>query len=256
MATQLEVFDPPMCCSTGVCGPSIDPALARFAADLDWLRSQGVKVERYNLSQQPGAFAANPVVKKALEQEGNECLPLLLASGTIVSSGTYPERDALAQLAGIRNSVRQTIYSEEVSELVAIGAAIAANCEPCFKYHFDKARKLGVSREDMKRAVATAQAVKETPARAMLALAERLVSPVKVSQAATSAAETTAYCASEEKTASAAAAANGPTAQCCGGASEHSAESTSAATAATSTCGGPDKTSAVIETVKPAGKCC
>jgi AhpD family alkylhydroperoxidase len=56
---------------------------------------------------------------------------------------------------------------------VAIGAAIAANCEPCFRHHFDKARKLGVSKEDVARAVATAQAVKETPARAMLDLAER-----------------------------------------------------------------------------------
>jgi AhpD family alkylhydroperoxidase len=59
------------------------------------------------------------------------------------------------------------------AELVAIGAAIAANCEPCFKYHYDQARKLGVSPGDMARAVALAQSVKETPARAVLALAER-----------------------------------------------------------------------------------
>jgi AhpD family alkylhydroperoxidase len=68
-----------------------------------------------------------------------------------------------------------SIYSSEVAELVAIGAAIAANCEPCFKFHFQQARKLGVSREDMMRAVKTAQAVKETPAKAMLQLAERFL---------------------------------------------------------------------------------
>jgi AhpD family alkylhydroperoxidase len=66
-----------------------------------------------------------------------------------------------------------SIYSEAVQELVAIGAAIAANCEPCFKHHFDKARKLGVSKEDMARAVTTAQMVKESPARAMVELAEK-----------------------------------------------------------------------------------
>ena len=53
--TAVRVFDPAMCCSTGICGPSVDPELVRFAADLDWLKSQGVSVERFNLSQQPAA---------------------------------------------------------------------------------------------------------------------------------------------------------------------------------------------------------
>ena len=65
------------------------------------------------------------------------------------------------------------IYTDAVAELVAIGAAIAANCEPCFKYHFQQAGKLGVSREDMMRAVKTAQSVKEAPSKAMLQLAHR-----------------------------------------------------------------------------------
>ena len=65
------------------------------------------------------------------------------------------------------------MYTEAVAELVAIGAAIASNCEPCFKYHYDRARKLGVSKEDMWLAVKTAQAVKETPAAKMLEIAER-----------------------------------------------------------------------------------
>jgi arsenite methyltransferase len=56
--TVLQVFDPPMCCSSGVCGPSVDPRLPRFAADLDWLRNQGVQVERFNLAHQPQAFVA------------------------------------------------------------------------------------------------------------------------------------------------------------------------------------------------------
>jgi AhpD family alkylhydroperoxidase len=67
----------------------------------------------------------------------------------------------------------QSLYTDAVAELVAIGAAIAANCDPSFKYHFQQARKLGISREDMMRAVKTAQSVKETPAKAMLRLAHR-----------------------------------------------------------------------------------
>lgn len=74
-----------------------------------------------------------------------------------------------------------SLYSPAVAELVAIGAAIAANCEPCFKYHYAQAQKLGVSSLDMARAVAMANSVKEAPARAMLTLAERylgcIVSP-------------------------------------------------------------------------------
>jgi len=69
----------------------------------------------------------------------------------------------------------ESLYTEAVAELVAIGAAIAANCEPCFKFHFQQARKLGVSREDMMRAVKTAQSVKETPAKAMMQLAHRFL---------------------------------------------------------------------------------
>jgi hypothetical protein len=90
-----------MCCSTGVCGPSVDPALARFAADLHWLANQRIAVERYNLAQQPQAFAASDVVKTALQKHGNECLPLILLNGKVISQGCYPTRDELARLTGV-----------------------------------------------------------------------------------------------------------------------------------------------------------
>ena len=101
MMKRLEVFDPPMCCSTGVCGPGVDPALVQFAADFHWLAGQGVRVERYNLAQQPQAFAANETVKAVLAQDGNACLPLVLLNGAIVSKGRYPSRQELARLAGV-----------------------------------------------------------------------------------------------------------------------------------------------------------
>jgi hypothetical protein len=101
--TLIQVFDPPMCCSTGVCGPSVDPEIARFAADLDWLRAQGVVVERYNLAQDPGAFAHSAPVRSALEKEGNERLPLLVVDGRILSRAVYPDRSKLAKIAGLAN---------------------------------------------------------------------------------------------------------------------------------------------------------
>ena len=179
----VRVFDPAMCCSTGICGPSVDPQLARFAADLDWLNSQGVSVERFNLSQQPAAFADDVAVKTALETKGEAGLPLVKVNGEVKSSGTYPSRDELAAWAGAGAPVA-SLFTQAVAELVAIGAAVASNCEPCFKFHYDKARKLGVSREDMLRAVTTAQNVKDAPAKAMLDLAQRYLGREAVVEAA------------------------------------------------------------------------
>jgi len=95
-AQAVRVFDPPMCCSTGICGPSVDPKLVRFAADLNWLEVKGVVVDRFNLSQQPAAFVAAPAVKAELERLGDEALPIIEVDGTIVSVGTYPTREELA----------------------------------------------------------------------------------------------------------------------------------------------------------------
>jgi hypothetical protein len=99
--TSLLVFDPALCCSTGVCGPEVDDDLVRFAADVAWLKGRGVEVRRYNLAQEPGAFAATEVVQRSLIQHGVSCLPLLVRDGEVVASGTYPARADLARLAGL-----------------------------------------------------------------------------------------------------------------------------------------------------------
>jgi hypothetical protein len=97
---KVQVFDPPMCCSTGVCGPEVDPALVRFASDLEWLKTNGVEVERFNLSQEPAAFVENPVVAQAIRGRDSG-LPLLLVDGRIVAQGSYPAREVLAELVGL-----------------------------------------------------------------------------------------------------------------------------------------------------------
>lgn len=99
--TALQVFDRPMCCTTGVCGPQVDPVLPRFAADLEWLKSKGVQVERINLAQQPAAFAAQPDVREALQAENLACLPLVRVAGRIVCKGVYPSREQLAAWCGV-----------------------------------------------------------------------------------------------------------------------------------------------------------
>jgi AhpD family alkylhydroperoxidase len=66
-----------------------------------------------------------------------------------------------------------TLFTDAVKELVAVGASIASNCEMCFKHHFNEARKLGVSKDDIRRAVETAQMVKNTPAQSVAELADK-----------------------------------------------------------------------------------
>jgi hypothetical protein len=97
---KVHVYDPPMCCSTGVCGPEVDPGLAQFASDLEWLKENGVEVQRFNLGQEPAAFVGNPVVAAAIRGR-DDALPLLLVDGAIAAQGSYPTREALARLAGV-----------------------------------------------------------------------------------------------------------------------------------------------------------
>jgi hypothetical protein len=97
----LRIYDPALCCSTGVCGPEVDDGLVRFAADVAWLIAQGVPVERYNLAQEPGAFVANPSVRRALQERGTGCLPLLLWGTATVAEGSYPDRRTLTGALGL-----------------------------------------------------------------------------------------------------------------------------------------------------------
>jgi len=97
----ITVYDPPMCCKTGVCGPSVDPKVVQFAGDLEWLKTQGVSVQRFNLAQEPEKFVENSSIKAILERSGDAELPAILLGDEIVSSGCFPDRSELAKFAGV-----------------------------------------------------------------------------------------------------------------------------------------------------------
>ena len=99
--TSIQIFDPALCCSSGVCGPTVDQALVSLAADLDWARGQGASIERFNLAQQPLAFAQNAIVKAFLDRSGAEALPLVLVNGEVALAGRYPNRAELSRWAGL-----------------------------------------------------------------------------------------------------------------------------------------------------------
>jgi len=94
---KIQVFDPALCCSSGVCGTDVDQALVSFSADIDWARQNGLSVERFNLAQQPMAFAENAVVKGLLARSGKSALPITLVDGEVAFASRYPARDDLAR---------------------------------------------------------------------------------------------------------------------------------------------------------------
>jgi hypothetical protein len=115
---KLTIFDPAMCCDTGVCGVDADTALIEFSSDIDWLQKNGVEVQRFNLAQEPAAFINDPLIKTEINASGEACLPLLVLEGKIISRGVYPDRKQLQSWMGIeplQQSVESAIKPEETS---------------------------------------------------------------------------------------------------------------------------------------------
>lgn len=96
----IRIFEPALCCNTGVCGPELDQELVTFTADVNALREQGVDVQRANLASDPALFAQNPVVVTFLQAAGSEGLPLTLVDDVTVLTGRHPNRQELLRYAG------------------------------------------------------------------------------------------------------------------------------------------------------------
>lgn len=97
----IEIFDPAMCCPTGLCGPNINPELMRIAAVLETLKRKGITVNRHNLRDEPQLYVANKVVNDYLMDFGVDGLPITLVDGGIVVAGTYPTTRQLSEWTGV-----------------------------------------------------------------------------------------------------------------------------------------------------------
>ena len=97
----IRIFEPALCCNTGVCGPELDQNLVTFTADVNALQQQGLDVQRANLATDPTLFAQNPVVVNFLQAAGSEGLPLTLVDDVTVLTGRHPRRDELLRYAGL-----------------------------------------------------------------------------------------------------------------------------------------------------------
>lgn len=114
--STVQVFDPPMGCATGVCGPEVDSRLVQFAADLDRVATRGVTIRRFNLAQEPTSFAENAAVKAMLDPSNGDALPAIVVDGVVVASGRYPTRDELAAMVGLS--------ADAMRDVIRIGEAV------------------------------------------------------------------------------------------------------------------------------------
>lgn len=98
---KMIIFEPAMCCPTGVCGPSVDKELLRISIVLNNLKNNGVVVERHNLSNNPQIFVENKEINKILNDEGIEVLPVIMVDGVVVKTKSYPTNEEFCSLLDV-----------------------------------------------------------------------------------------------------------------------------------------------------------
>src|SRR5512137_94950 len=86
----VEFFDPPMCCPTGLCGPTLDQTLLDVNEMILTLQAEGLQVERYQMTGQPQAFLSNPDVMRLVREQQMAALPITVVRGQVVKVGGYP----------------------------------------------------------------------------------------------------------------------------------------------------------------------
>ena len=97
---KIEIFDPAMCCPTGLCGTNINPELMRIAVVIETLKRQGITVIRHNLRDEPQIYVSNQTINDYLQKYGAEALPITLVDGEVAISKTYPTTRQMSEWTG------------------------------------------------------------------------------------------------------------------------------------------------------------
>jgi hypothetical protein len=95
---KMMIYEPAMCCSTGLCGVGVDPELLRISTVLNSLQKAGIVIERFNLTNDPMAFVTNTEVNHLLTEKGVEVLPVTVFNGKVVKTGCYPTTKEILKL--------------------------------------------------------------------------------------------------------------------------------------------------------------
>jgi hypothetical protein len=104
---KIEIYDPAMCCSTGVCGPSIDPELMRIATTINALKEKGIVIQRYGLSTDTQHFITTKVISDILQEQGANVLPVTLVDGEVAKTKAYPTIEELSTWLSTEINIHQ-----------------------------------------------------------------------------------------------------------------------------------------------------
>jgi hypothetical protein len=102
---KMKIFEPAMCCPTGLCGVGVDPELLRISTALDTLKKHGVVVDRFNLNSAPREFITDQTINAYINAKGPEGLPAVMVDGEIVIAGRYPTNEEFTELLGLPEDV-------------------------------------------------------------------------------------------------------------------------------------------------------
>lgn len=99
---KIEIFEPTMCCSTGICGPSVDGKLVKISEDIETLKNEfkGLTIERYQPQTHSMKFMTNMEVGKLIKEKGQQILPITVLDGKVIKSGEYPSLEELKSNLG------------------------------------------------------------------------------------------------------------------------------------------------------------
>lgn len=99
---EIKIYDPALCCPTGLCGVNIDPELMRIAVVIETLKKKGIIVERFNLKDNPQVYVDTKIVNAILMEDGAESLPVTTIDGVVVLRNTYPTNKQFAEWLEIK----------------------------------------------------------------------------------------------------------------------------------------------------------
>ena len=101
----MTIYEPAMCCSTGLCGVSVDPELLRISTVIRNLERQGIRVQRFNLNNYPNEFVKNIAVSQIMMEQGAEILPVTIIDGAIAKKSAYPTNEEISLWLGVPKSL-------------------------------------------------------------------------------------------------------------------------------------------------------
>lgn len=101
MSKKIEIFEPGMCCPTGLCGPGINPEIMRISTVVNTLEKNNVGIKRYNLTSNTNEFISNKIINDIIKEKGESILPVTIVNGEIKKTNDYPTNAEFTEWTGV-----------------------------------------------------------------------------------------------------------------------------------------------------------